>query len=193
MTNLLSNVRSFLRSIMKTLFEIIRTGRKSNYTSKTVTLAIIHFDGQNFDELIRTYREELKAASIIVAKNVPPELVKAYKNVFHSKDIVLLGKEIYVRGSNVDFAKEVQVNKLRSFEKRRLHVLVTDNKKTAWMISQMFPFYCVCPGEPFEETVITAPIPLTRNSDGYYFSKVPYRSQVTLIDLNIDIIREFSK
>jgi len=55
----------------------------------------------------------------------------------------------------------------------------------------MFPFYCILPGETFQETTITAPIPITKSSDGYYFSKTVYRNQVTLIDLNIDVLKDF--
>uniref|UniRef100_A0A7C5RIM7 Uncharacterized protein n=1 Tax=Fervidobacterium thailandense TaxID=1008305 RepID=A0A7C5RIM7_9BACT len=185
--------RELLNKVKRVFSELTKRTSKSKYAGKTITIAIIHFDGQKFDELVRMYKEELKAASIIVGKNIPQELIKEYKNLFRSKDMAFVGKEVLIKGTNVEYAKEFHVNKLRSFEKRKLHILVTEDKKIAWMISQMFPFYCVCPGEPFEETVITAPIPLTKNSDGYYFSKVPYRNQVTLIDLNIDIIRDFSK
>ncbi|PHJ12308.1 hypothetical protein IM41_07895, partial [Fervidobacterium sp. SC_NGM5_G05] len=144
--------------------------------------------------LINEFRAELKSADIIIGKNLKSAELKKNSIQLKGKNFIFLNKdskEMEVSGQMVDFIDNFDVKKLRSFERRGVKVVTVNDKKTAWMISQMFAFYCVVPSEPFQECVITSPIPLTRNSDGYYFTKIAYRNQVTLVDLNIEILNDF--
>ncbi|QAV33221.1 hypothetical protein SAMN04488510_13110 [Fervidobacterium changbaicum] len=161
--------------------------------SQTLTLAIIHYDGRDLQSVLKEFSLELNTADVIVARNFTQADLKTTKRLL-KKDVVFLDKNgvlIFKHGNRANFISSFDVHKLRSFEKHGAKIVVSLDKKTAWMISQMFPFYCVVPGEPFQDTIITAPIPLTRSSDGFYFSKIAYRNQVTLIDLNVDILKDF--
>ncbi|MFN4224549.1 MAG: hypothetical protein ACK4E1_07105 [Fervidobacterium nodosum] len=167
--------------------------KKKNHR-KVITLAIIHFDGMDLKRLINEFRAELKSADIIIGKNLKSAELKKNSIQLKGKNFIFLNKdskEMEISGQMVDFIDNFDVKKLRSFERRGVKVVTVNDKKTAWMISQMFAFYCVVPSEPFQECVITSPIPLTRNSDGYYFTKIAYRNQVTLVDLNIEILNDF--
>ncbi len=168
-------------------------GKKKN-NRKVIILAIIHFDGMDLKKLINDFKNELKSADVIIGKNLKSTDLKKNNIQLKGKNFIFLNKdskEIETSGQMVDFIDSFDVKKLRSFEKRGVKVVAVNDKKTAWMISQMFAFYCVVPSEPFQECVITSPIPLTRNSNGYYFSKLVYRNQVTLVDLNIEILNDF--
>lgn len=160
-------------------------------TKRTVTVAIIHYDGNNFKRLAIEFHLELKTSDVIIGKNLQEDDFLNTGISLKDKQFVFLSNRIYHHGNLVDYINDFDAKRLRAFEKRGVKILVTNDKKTAWMISQMFPFYCIIPSEPFQESVITAPIPLTRNSDGYYFTKTSYRNQVTLIDLNIEILNDF--
>lgn len=160
-------------------------------SKRAVTVAIIHYDGNNFKKLAVEFHLELKTSDIIIGKNIQEQDFWNAGINLKSKQFVFLNNRIQHHGNLVEYIEEFDVKKLRAFEKRGVKILVTNDKKTGWMISQMFPFYCIIPSEPFQECVITAPIPLTRNSDGYYFTKTSYRNQVTLIDLNIEILNDF--
>ncbi|WP_448376190.1 hypothetical protein [Fervidobacterium sp.] len=175
-------------------FDNVLKGKKISKPKKpkTLTLAIIHYDGKNLEDVLKEFFLEITSANVIVGKNFSKEDVSGLKSVL-KKDIVLLDNNtlIYHHGKHAQFISSFDVHKLRAFEKQGVSFLVVPEKRTGWMISQMFSFYCIVPGEPFQETIITAPIPLTRNSDGYYFSKVTYRNQVTIIDLNVEILSDF--
>lgn len=160
-------------------------------SKRAVTVAIIHYDGNNFKKLAVEFHLELKTSDIIIGKNIQEQDFWNTGINLKSKQFVFLNNRIQHHGNLIEYISDFDVKKLKSFEKRGVKILVTNDKKTGWMISQMFPFYCIIPSEPFQESVITAPIPLTRNSDGYYFTKTSYRNQVTLIDLNIEILNDF--
>lgn len=160
-------------------------------SKKAVIVSIIHYDGNNFKKLAIEFHLELKTSDIIIGKNIQEQDFWNTGISLKDKQFVFLSNRIRHHGNLIDYISDFDVKKLRAFEKRGVKILVTNDKKTAWMISQMFPFYCIIPSEPFQECVITAPIPLTRNSDGYYFTKTTYRNQVTIIDLNIEILNDF--
>ncbi|MCX7654795.1 MAG: hypothetical protein N2Z58_09005 [Fervidobacterium sp.] len=175
------------------LFKILikKFALKNREYKRVVTLAVVHFDGNDIKRLAVEFNLELKSADVIVGKNINErDLVNAGINP-RKKHILLINDKIQRQGQLVDYIADFDLKRLRAFEKKGVKIIVTDDKKKAWMISQMFPFYCVIPAEPFQECAITAPIPITRNSDGYYFTKTSYRNQVTLIDLNIEIINDF--
>ncbi|HOH52692.1 MAG TPA: hypothetical protein PLN23_00615 [Fervidobacterium sp.] len=158
---------------------------------KVITVALIHSDGQDIERLFNEFDLELRSADVVVAKNIEKDDIKKYSKILRHKSYVFLGKERLQHGTLVEYIPNFDVTRLRAFEKRGVPIIIIGDKKTAWMISQMFPFYCILPGETFQETTITAPIPITKSSDGYYFSKTVYRNQVTLIDLNIDVLKDF--
>lgn len=158
---------------------------------KVITVALIHSDGQDIERLFNEFDLELRSADVVVAKNIEKDDIKKYSKILRHKSYVFLGKERLQHGTLVEYIPNFDVTRLRAFEKRGVPIIIIGDKKTAWMISQMFPFYCILPGETFQETTITAPIPITESSDGYYFSKTVYRNQVTLIDLNIDVLKDF--
>lgn len=165
------------------------TGQKRD--KKVITVALIHSDGQDIEKLFNEFDLELRSADVVVAKNIEKDDIKEYSKILKHKSYIFLGKERLQHGTLVEYIPNFDVTKLRAFEKRGVPIIISGDKKTAWMISQMFPFYCILPGETFQETTITAPIPITKSSDGYYFSKTVYRNQVTLIDLNIDVLKDF--
>jgi len=165
------------------------TGQKRD--KKVITVALIHSDGQDIEKLFNEFDLELRSADVVVAKNIEKDDIKEYSKILKHKSYIFLGKERLQHGTLVEYIPNFDVTKLRAFEKRGVPIIIIGDKKTAWMISQMFPFYCILPGETFQETTITAPIPITKSSDGYYFSKTVYRNQVTLIDLNIDVLKDF--
>ncbi|MGB4751254.1 MAG: hypothetical protein WBH60_01305 [Fervidobacterium sp.] len=165
------------------------TGQKRD--KKVITVALIHSDGQDIEKLFNEFDLELRSADVVVAKNIEKDDIKKYSKILRHKSYVFLGKERLQHGTLVEYIPNFDVTRLRAFEKRGVPIIIIGDKKTAWMISQMFPFYCILPGETFQETTITAPIPITKSSDGYYFSKTVYRNQVTLIDLNIDVLKDF--
>ena len=165
------------------------TGQKRD--KKVITVALIHSDGQDIEKLFNEFDLELRSADVVVAKNIEKDDIKEYSKILRHKSYIFLGKERLQHGTLVEYIPNFDVTKLRAFEKRGVPIIIIGDKKTAWMISQMFPFYCILPGETFQETTITAPIPITKSSDGYYFSKTVYRNQVTLIDLNIDVLKDF--
>lgn len=194
---LASLLSSAVRGIQRFVLELSRFlksfARKKRPEKSVITLSILHIEGGNYGPVLKSYRDELRNSDVIVGKNIPVEFLRENKFLLRAKDVLLITKDgPVVQGTLVDFVQDFDVHKLRNLEKRRVPLVVTTSRKLAWMISQMFPFYCVCPGEPFEETVVTAPIPLTRNSDGYYFIKTPYKPSVTVVDLNIDIVEEFA-
>lgn len=158
---------------------------------KVITVALIHSDGQDIERLFNEFDLELRSADVVVAKNIEKDDIKKYSKILRHKSYVFLGKERLQHGTLVEYIPNFDVTRLRAFEKCGVPIIIIGDKKTAWMISQMFPFYCILPGETFQETTITAPIPITKSSDGYYFSKTVYRNQVTLIDLNIDVLKDF--
>lgn len=190
------NILSYLRNIFRFGNLIrIRTERTLNRQNvKTLTVAIIHYDGKNLEDILNEFSLELSSADVIVGKNLTKEDLPKLRRLL-SKDVILLDNSnvlLYRHGKHIHFLNSFDVHKLRAFENQRTFFIVVLDKKIGWMISQMFPFYCIIPGEPFQDTLITAPIPLTRSSDGYYFSKITYRNQVTLIDLNVEILRDFA-
>ena len=190
------NILSYLRNIFRFGKLIrIRTERTLNRQNvKTLTVAIIHYDGKNLEDILNEFFLELSSADVIVGKNLTKEDLPKLRRLL-SKDVILLDNSnvlLYRHGKHIHFLNSFDVHKLRAFENQRTFFIVVLDKKIGWMISQMFPFYCIIPGEPFQDTLITAPIPLTRSSDGYYFSKITYRNQVTLIDLNVEILRDFA-
>lgn len=158
---------------------------------KVLTVALIHSDGQDIEKLFNEFDLELRSADVVIAKNIEKDDIKKHSKILRHKSYMFLGKERLQHGTLVEYIPNFDVTKLRAFEKRGVPIIIIGDKKTGWMISQMFPFYCILPGETFQETTITAPIPITKSSDGYYFSKTVYRNQVTLIDLNIDVLKDF--
>jgi len=191
--NILSDYfKKFLRNLRKLAFS-------RRVPRKFLTVAIIHYDGKGLKDVIGNFSVELKSADVIVGKNFSKEdlkILRAFERSFQNKHILLTELDnsnsvLYHHGNYINHVNSFDIKKLRSFENHGTVIVVVNDKKLGWMISQMFPFYCIIPGEPFQETLITAPIPLTRNSDGYYFSKISYRNQVTIIDLNIEILSDF--
>jgi len=190
------NILSYLRNIFRfgKLIRIRAERTLNRQNVKTLTVAIIHYDGKNLEDILNEFSLELSSADVIVGKNLTKEDLPKLRRLL-SKDVILLDNSnvlLYRHGKHIHFLNSFDVHKLRAFENQRTFFIVVLDKKIGWMISQMFPFYCIIPGEPFQDTLITAPIPLTRSSDGYYFSKITYRNQVTLIDLNVEILRDFA-
>ncbi|MGQ9855996.1 MAG: hypothetical protein ACUVQF_04610 [Fervidobacterium sp.] len=184
-------IRNFFVSLGKNLF-LKKTSKK------VITVAIIHYDGKDMEKVLSDFSVELKSSDVIIGKNFSKEelkLLTRFERNLQRKHVLLIENDInsvlYHHGHLVNCIGSFDIKKLRSFEKHGTAIIVVNDKKLGWMISQMFPFYCIIPGEPFQETLITAPIPLTRNSDGYYFSKISYRNQVAIIDLNIEILSDF--
>jgi hypothetical protein len=179
---------------MNAFSKIKRFSRRfAKKSSQILTLAIIHYDGRGLQSVLKEFSLEVNTADVLIARNITQDELKLVKKLL-KKSVVFFDKNgvlIFKHGNTANFVSNFDVQKLRALEKHGTKVIVTLDKKVAWMISQMFPFYCVVPGEPFQETVITSPIPLTRNSDGFYFSKIAYRNQVTIIDLNIEILKDF--
>ncbi|HCI29594.1 MAG TPA: hypothetical protein PKI14_02835 [Fervidobacterium sp.] len=188
-----TTVNRFLKYVLYRASKCLRIGDMSTQkgSKKVITVALIHSDGQNIEKLFSEFSLELRSADVVIARNMEKEDLKRYSKILKRKSFLFLGKERMQHGNLVEFISNFDIGRLRSFEKRGVPIVVTNDKKTAWMISQMFPFYCILPGETFQETVITAPIPITRTSDGYYFLKTVYRNQVTLIDLNVDVLMDF--
>jgi len=188
---LITDFFDLLTSAFKKVKNLLkRFGKKS---SQILTLAIIHYDGRGLQSVLKEFSLEVNTADVLIARNITQDELKLIKKLL-KRNVVFLDKNgalTFKHGNFASFVSDFDVQKLRTLEKHGTKVIVTVDKKVAWMISQMFPFYCAVPGEPFQETVITAPIPLTRNSDGFYFSKVAYRNQVTIIDLNIEILKDF--
>jgi len=190
------NILSYLRNIFRfgKLIRIRAERTLNRQNVKTLTVAIIHYDGKNLEDILNEFSLELSSADVIVGKNLTKEDLPKLRRLL-SKDVILLDNSnvlLYRHGKHIHFLNSFDVHKLRAFENQRTFFIVVLDKKIGWMISQMFPFYCIIPGEPFQDTLITAPIPLTRSSDGYYFSKITYRNQVTLVDLNVEILRDFA-
>ncbi|MGC8956156.1 MAG: hypothetical protein ACP5JS_08765 [Fervidobacterium sp.] len=184
----LSKILSILAEKLNFILNLIVRKRE---IKNTITLAFIHFDGNNLEQVLNEFNVELRSADVIVGKNVTAHELKKHGVKLSKKCFVLINKGIESSGILAEFIGRFDVKRLRTYEKQGTQLIVTTDKQIAWMISQMFPFYCVVPSEPFQECLITAPIPLTRNSDGYYFSKTTFRNQVTLIDLNIGILSDF--
>jgi len=194
MDSLLHLLTNFFDLVMNAFGKIKRFSRRfAKKSSQILTLAIIHYDGRGLQSVLKEFSLEVNTADVLIARNITQDELKLVKKLL-KKSVVFFDKNgvlIFKHGNIANFVSNFDVQKLRTLEKHGTKVIVTLDKKVAWMISQMFPFYCVVPGEPFQETVITAPIPLTRNSDGFYFSKIAYRNQVTIIDLNIEILKDF--
>ncbi len=194
MIRLLELIMNFFDSLMNAFRKVKKLSKRfGKKSSQILTLAIIHYDGRGLQSVLKEFSLEVNTADVLIARNITQSELKFLKKLL-KKNVVFLDKNgalIFKHGNIANFVSNFDVQKLRTLEKHGTKVIVTVDKKVAWMISQMFPFYCVVPGEPFQETVITAPIPLTRNSDGFYFSKVAYRNQVTIIDLNTEILKDF--
>lgn len=199
-------LKKFIRliwSFIKNLFQnmnILSAGKEKTINEKKLySVAIIHFTSENsssFRKLVAEFNIELRSADIIVGKNISPEDFLGLGISLKNKNFLFTfgnDEQVAQQGHLVGYINDFDVKKLKQFEKRKTKILITNDKQTAWMISQMFPFYCIIPSPPFQETVITAPIPLTRNSDGYYFTKVSYRNQITVIDLDVDILNDFKR
>lgn len=199
-----TNFLTFIKDHLKKLIDIIIffflklfKKRKISSQKKVYTIAIVHFtnDGKNsIRKLFSEFNIELRTADIILGYNICQQDFLKFNVTLKHKEYLFIPESverIEQSGHSIAYVNHFDVKKLKYLVKKGVKIIVTSDKQTAWMISQMFPFYCIVPSIPFQETFITAPIPLTRNSDGYYFTKITYRNQVTIIDLNVDILSDF--
>ncbi|MFN3691331.1 MAG: hypothetical protein ACK4R7_00430 [Fervidobacterium sp.] len=199
-TNFLKFIEDYLKKLINILISFFLNlfkKRKIASQKKFYTVAIVHFtnDGNNnIRKLFSEFNIELRTADIIVGYNICQQDFLKFSISLKHKEYLFIPENverIEQSGHSIAYINHFDVKKLKHLVKKGVKIIVTSDKQTAWMISQMFPFYCIVPSLPFQETFITAPIPLTRNSDGYYFTKVAYRNQVTIIDLNVDILSDF--
>ncbi len=163
-----------------------------------------------FLRLFKKKEEKLKIGFLYV-KNPSIIDTKLLKEVLTSNVDILISSEINDRilsvlskkirhiaiplkkfrsDSSLMYIDEFETQKIRNLTKRGMNIFLVNDKKLGWMISQMFPAYCISAQNLLEETVITAPIPLTPNSDGILFSLRPISDTFKLTELDIGIIRE---
>ncbi len=175
---------------------------------KLFTILVSSF--KKFFQLIKKKEEKLKIGFLYIrnTSNIDTKLLKEvlYSGVdilisteINDKILSVLSKKIkhiaipskkFKSDSHLIYIDEFETQKIRSLTRKNVNVFLVKDRKLGWMISQMFPAYCIFTQNILEEIVITAPIPLTPNSDGILSSIRPVSDTFRVLELDVGIIRE---